>query len=107
MGRVKFLTIDELPLYPSEEQLAIALLGPERAHEWPAIAKAEEKAGLPRISHQYGGRYRPAVKAFYDARHRMIEESASAPEEAEGEDFNGWKAKRARAKAHEASKRSC
>lgn len=106
MGRAKYQPLDQLPLYPTEEQLALALLGPERAKEWPTIAKTEEKAGLPRISHQYGGRYRPAVKAFYDRRYRMLEELPAASDETEGESFNEWRHKRSRPKADEAQKRS-
>lgn len=63
-------------LYPDETELALLLLGEKRAHLWPAIAKVEEKAGLPRVSAQYGGRYWPAVKAFYDRRHRLLEQQS-------------------------------
>jgi hypothetical protein len=29
-------TISDLPLYPSEEQIARAVLGPDKVKEWPA-----------------------------------------------------------------------
>lgn len=84
-------------LYPDEKELARVLMGP-RASEWPAIAKAEEKAGLPRISVQYGGRYWPAVKAFYDRRHRLlIQQSEPEDDEREKENWDDRPARRSRA----------
>lgn len=82
-------------LYPDEAELARVLLGP-RSSQWPTIAKVEERAGLPRISLQYGGRYWPAVKAFYDRRHQMIEQQSAPSDEREGENFDAWKPRRAR-----------
>jgi hypothetical protein len=71
-----FSRLEPSCLWPDDEELAILLIGRERAHLWPAIAKAEEKAGLPRVSLQYGGRYWPAVKAFYDRRHLLLEQQS-------------------------------
>ncbi|MGO4668772.1 hypothetical protein [Bosea sp. 2RAB26] len=61
-------------LFPDEKELGHLLLGKDRAHMWPAIAKAEEKAGLPRVSLQYGGRYFPAVRQFFDRRYGVHDE---------------------------------
>ena len=74
--RLTYSRLEPSCLWPDEIELALLLLGPKRAHLWPAIAKAEEKAGLPRVSAQYGGRYWPAVKAFYDRRHRLLEQQS-------------------------------
>lgn len=75
-------------LYPDEKELARVLLG-ERSGQWKTICKIEERHGLPRISPVYGGRYWPAVKAFYDRRHRMLDEQMTAPaEDREGENFD-------------------
>jgi hypothetical protein len=83
-------------LYPDEKELGRVLLG-ERAAQWPAIAKAEEKAGLPRVSLQYGGRYWPAVKAFYDRRHRLLEQQSEIhDDEREKENWDARPARRAR-----------
>jgi hypothetical protein len=59
------ITLDKLPLYPTEDELARAILG-SRAREWPSIAVLDERKGLPKIDPVRGGRYRPAVQAFYD-----------------------------------------
>jgi hypothetical protein len=84
-------------LYPNDKELARVLLG-DRAPQWPAIAKAEEKAGLPRVSLQYGGRYWPAVKAFYDRRHRLLDQqSEPSDDEREKENWDDRPPRRSRA----------
>ena len=56
---------DNFPLYPSEIQIARAVLG-ARAKEWARVAKVlEDKEGLPRINELMGGRFWPAVVAFF------------------------------------------
>lgn len=58
-------TLERLPLYPTEDELARAILG-SRARDWPSVAALDERKGLPKIDPVRGGRYRPAVQAFYD-----------------------------------------
>lgn len=92
-------------LYPDDKEVGLLLLGKARAHLWPVIAKVEERAGLPLVSLQYGGRFWPAVLEFYLRRHRLIEaQSQPAADDREGENFTGptlaeKKAARAAAKA--------
>lgn len=51
-----------IPLYPSESEIAVLVLGAKRAREWPAKARyLEDKHGLPRIDQVMGGRFWPAV----------------------------------------------
>lgn len=58
-------SIADLPLYPSEAQIARAVLG-DRAKDWKHIAKVlEDKEGLPKINALMGGRFWPAVVAFF------------------------------------------
>jgi hypothetical protein len=55
----------QMPLYPTEAQIARAVLG-SRAKDWPRISKTlEDKEGLPRINELMGGRFWPAVVAFF------------------------------------------
>jgi hypothetical protein len=55
----------DMPLYPTEAQIARAVLG-DRAKDWKRIAKVlEDKEGLPRINELMGGRFWPAVVAFF------------------------------------------
>jgi hypothetical protein len=59
-------------LYPSESELAILVLGPRRAKEWPRIAvHLENKHGLPAVDTEMGGRFWPAVQAYFHQRHGM------------------------------------
>jgi hypothetical protein len=48
--------ITDLPLYPSEEQIARAVLGPDKVKDWAAIAVIDERKGLPQIDPLHGGR---------------------------------------------------
>ena len=57
----------EMPLYPDENEIALAVLGPRRAREWKAKAIVLERHGLPPIDPLMGGRLWVAVlKFFYD-----------------------------------------
>lgn len=57
--------VPSMPLYPTEAQIARAVLG-SRAKDWAMIAKClEDKEGLPRINELMGGRFWPAVVAFF------------------------------------------
>jgi len=57
---------DSLPLFSDDSLIGAALLGTERASEWAAIAPLYERRGLPKIDAVMGGRYVPAVRAFFD-----------------------------------------
>jgi hypothetical protein len=35
------MTVDQMPLYPDEAVIAVAVLGPRRAKEWPAKYKSK------------------------------------------------------------------
>lgn len=59
------------PLYPSETELAVLVLG-KRAKDWRRLATyLEDKQGLPRVDELMGGRYWPAVEAYFRVRHGM------------------------------------
>lgn len=63
----------DFPLYPSEEEIALAVMGAARAKEWPAKAKyLEEKHGLPPIDELMGGRFWPAVVEYFRVRHGIL-----------------------------------
>lgn len=47
--------IDELPLFPSERDIALLVVGPERAKDWRGIAQTLEKRGFPKIDPLHGG----------------------------------------------------
>jgi hypothetical protein len=67
------MTSDQMALYPDESEIAIAVLGPKRAKNWPVIAvHLENKHGLPRVDQEMGGRFWPAVVAYFRIRHGML-----------------------------------
>ncbi|MFK8251772.1 hypothetical protein [Ancylobacter terrae] len=56
----------EMPLYPSEAEIAEAVLGTKRSAEWKSLAVILERHGLPKVSHLTGARYWPSVRAWLD-----------------------------------------
>lgn len=60
------LTFAELPLFATDDELGVALLGRARSVVWRNLVPSFEQAGLPKNDPQMGGRYVPAVKAFFD-----------------------------------------
>jgi len=73
------LTFAELPLFAGEHELAVALVGPERAGEWKAIVPLYEARGFPKIDPMMRGRYTRAVLAFFDHEYRLSGAIAAAP----------------------------
>lgn len=63
----KNLTLTDLPLFATDEQLGEAILGYARRKEFRALATLRERDGMPKIDPVWGGRYVPAVKAYFDA----------------------------------------
>ncbi len=57
----------DLPLYPSEAQIAHKVLGPNRLDEWKALAMVLERKGLPPIDPQFGGRPWLKVERWFQA----------------------------------------
>jgi hypothetical protein len=62
----------DMPLYPTEAQIARKVLGPNRLDEWKALAIILERKGLPAIDDQFGGRYWPAVELWFQAHNRLV-----------------------------------
>jgi hypothetical protein len=60
---------DTLPLFPSEDQIAVLVLGEARANEWPRIARILEEVDLfPPMDKHVGARYWPAVAGYFHNR---------------------------------------
>jgi hypothetical protein len=83
----------DLPLFASDETIGAALLGPERVNEWRQIAPLLEARGLPKVDQLMGGRYMPAVRAFFD--HLYGLDRGATPLSPDGvENFKSWKRKK-------------
>ncbi|AOG05771.1 hypothetical protein [Bosea sp. RAC05] len=70
-GRI-FSRLEPSCHWPNDDELGLLILGPKRAHLWPAIVKVEERAGFPRVSTLYGGREWAAIVEFYERRRRNV-----------------------------------
>ena len=65
-------------LFPSEAEIARRLS--QTPQEWAAKARVLERDGLPRIDPLMGGRYWPAVRAYFQARYGLSGAEALAPD---------------------------
>lgn len=68
---LRFQTIDRLPLFADEEALSGAIMGPGKTPHWKQVAPLLEGRGFPKIDAVMGGRYTPAVKAFFDREYKV------------------------------------
>ncbi|MFO1100160.1 MAG: hypothetical protein U1E81_18320 [Xanthobacteraceae bacterium] len=71
-------------LFPSEKEIARRLS--QDAASWRAKAQVLERDGLPRIDPIMGGRYWPAVRAFWNKRYGLSTVEVSQPDG--GEDLD-------------------
>ena len=59
-------------MFADEAGLAEVFMGPGKSSEWRQSANLLEARGLPRIDALMGGRYKPAVKAFFDKEYGLV-----------------------------------
>ena len=86
--------LNTLPAFADDRELGRALMG-KRAGDWPQIAALLEGKGLPTIDGLMGGRYVPAVKAFFDQRHGLS--PSIVPSKPDGvEDLGSWRKRKRR-----------
>jgi hypothetical protein len=67
----RFKTLDDLPAFASEDDLAAALMGKGRTGEFRQMVPLLEARGFPKVDGLMGGRYVPAVRAFFDREYRV------------------------------------
>jgi hypothetical protein len=65
-NRERQITLRDLPLFADERSLSEALLGRGKYTHWRAVVTLLEGRGFPKIDGLMGGRYTPAVRAFFD-----------------------------------------
>jgi hypothetical protein len=63
--------MEDLPAFANDDELASALMGVGRTAEFRQIIPLLEARGFPKIDGLMGGRYVPAVKAFFDREYRI------------------------------------
>jgi hypothetical protein len=92
----KASSVELLPLFATDDLIGAALLGPERVREWDQMAPLLEARGLPKIDPLMGGRYVPAVRAYFDHQYGL-DCGGGVPLVPDGvEDFDGWRRKQKR-----------
>jgi hypothetical protein len=74
-------------LFPDELEIARRLS--QTAADWRAKASVLERDGLPRVDPLMGGRYWPAVLAFFDRRYGLSKIEVSQPDGEEDLDALG------------------
>lgn len=72
--------LEELPLFATDAEIGRALLGLARACEWPSLAPLYERRGFPKVDPVMGGRYTPAIKAFFDGEYGLVSLAPAAPD---------------------------
>jgi hypothetical protein len=72
--------LDDLPLFADDSLLGAALLGEDRASEWRNLVPMYERRGFPKVDPVMGGRYVPAVRAFFDGEYGINNARVSAPD---------------------------
>ncbi len=84
-------SLSGLPLFATDKQLAVAIVGKERAAMWVKVVIPQlERKGFPRIDPLHDGRPVPLVKRFYDGYFGITAGfSVAAPDG--GEDLSIWK----------------
>jgi hypothetical protein len=70
--RRRQVTLEQLPLFASEADIATALMGPGRVTEFRQIVPLLERRGFPTIDGSMGGRYTPAIRAFFDREYGIL-----------------------------------
>jgi hypothetical protein len=89
-------SLSTLPLFATDDVLGSALLGPDRVQEFRQMVTLLEPRGFPKIDQLMGGRYVPAVRAFFDHQYGL-DRGGVPPLVPDGvEDFDGWKSKQKR-----------
>lgn len=89
-------SLSGLPLFATDKQLAVAIVGRQRAAMWVKVVIPQlERKGFPRIDPLHDGRPVPLVKRFYDGYFGIADGFlATAPD---GEERLGtWKKSRRR-----------
>jgi hypothetical protein len=89
----RFQSLDKLPLFASEEAISAALMGPGKTAEWRQIVPLLERRGLPSVDGLLGGRYTPALKAFFDREYGVHGEAQGSSPHAPAE-LGSWKKQR-------------
>lgn len=63
--------LKEMPLFPTEDEIARELFGSHRLQFYHVVVKSLERQGFPPIDPLFGRRYWPAVRQWLDSRYGL------------------------------------
>ncbi|RVN04005.1 hypothetical protein CN120_15760 [Sinorhizobium meliloti] len=91
--------LSQLPLFATDQQLAVAIVGKDRASMWvKTVIPQLERKGFPRIDPLHDGRPVPLVRKFYEGYFGITAGfNAAAPDGKEN--LGMWKSRRRTRKA--------
>ncbi|WP_457811291.1 hypothetical protein [Sinorhizobium meliloti] len=86
--------LSQLPLFATDQQLAAAIVGKDRASMWvKAVIPQLEKKGFPRMDPLHDGRPVPLVRKFYEGYFGITAGFAAAAPDGK-ENLGMWKSRR-------------
>lgn len=66
-NKLPFKTLDALPLFATDKEIAIAVAGRQQASYWlSAVLPTLERRGFPAVDPLHGARATPLVRKFYE-----------------------------------------
>jgi hypothetical protein len=87
--------LDSLPLFATDDEIAIAIVGKKKASEWKRRALLIlEGRGFPRIDALHGGRPVPLVRKWYEMHMGLQHSYVRATLEEPKENTDAWRPKR-------------
>ncbi|WP_391564524.1 hypothetical protein [Sinorhizobium meliloti] len=86
--------LSQLPLFATDQQLAVAIVGKDRATMWvKTVIPQLERKGFPRIDPLHDGRPVPLVRKFYEGYFGITAGFAAAAPDGK-ENLGMWKSRR-------------
>ncbi|MEH3145266.1 MAG: hypothetical protein PGN34_07935 [Methylobacterium frigidaeris] len=77
---MKLRGLAALPEFASDADIAVALVGKERAAQAEALFPTLEAAGFPHVDPRFKARYVPAVRRFFEAEYGLAPSPTNAAE---------------------------
>ena len=95
LDKLPFRSLDGLPLFATDREIAVAIVGKARASYWlTAVLPTLARRGFPMEDPLHGGRAAPLVRKFYESYFGITAGFAMA---APGGEKKTWEPKRKRA----------
>lgn len=86
----------KLPLFATDKEIALAIVGKERAQMWikSVVPILEQKRGFPRVDPLHGGRPVPLVRKWYNLHLGVYQSYVQTTQEDGKENPEAWRSER-------------